>query len=119
MAKGKVRRGFDLDLAEAEFREGVLARLLGGKVELKTDYEALRTGNVFLEFADHGRPSGIRTTEAAWWCFELPGRAHVILPTERVKVLGRKAWKDGKRVRGGDEDQYEGVLIPVEWLVKQ
>ena len=77
MTKGLSGRGFDLDLSREHFMEAGLGALLTGKLELKHDYQAWRTGNVFVEFKQHserdGVPvwigSGIAITESPWWAF--------------------------------------------------
>jgi len=41
----------------------------GQTFEVKTDRQSHETGNWFVEVEDHGKPSGIRTSKADWWCF--------------------------------------------------
>jgi len=117
LSNGISRKGFDIDLAEAQSREGTLAQILtGAKVELKTDYQAQETGNVFVEYSYGGSPSGIAVTTAEYWCFEIPQKCYLLVRTERLKELAREAFKKGLRVKGGDYDRALGVLIPISAL---
>lgn len=121
MSKGLSRSGFDIDLREGEAREAALAKALskvGYLIEHKSDHKARATGNVFIEYRQKGRPSGIQVTTADFWAIEFDTNAWVILETSRLKWLAREAWKAGRRVVGGDNDQYEGVLVPVAQLTR-
>lgn len=91
----------------------------GHHLELKSDQKARETGKVFVEFKQHGRASGIATTQSQWWTVEVETDVFVTVKTERLKALAREAWKDPRnRKRGGDHDAYEGILVPVEWLTR-
>ena len=65
------------------------------------------------------KPSGISTTEAEFWAFILAGKTVVLLPTETLKILARKAHSEGQIVTGGDSNKSQGVLIEIERLVTQ
>ena len=119
MTTGLARSGFDLDLRHGEAREDALVYiLLKARVECKSDSQCKTTGNVFLEYKLKGKPSGLSVTTADWWAIEYDTDSWLIMPTWRLKEAAKKAYKAGKVVRGGDCDQSEGVLIPIEWLVK-
>lgn len=120
MADGLARAGFDIDLLDGKAREDAFAYvLLKAKVEHKSDEKCRITGNVFVEYRQKGRPSGLATTTAEWWAIEFDKDSWLLMPTERLRALARQAYKDPRRrVSGGDNNQYEGVLIPVEWLVR-
>ena len=108
---------FDLKLGQDE--EIWLADLLQGKtVEVKRDFIASRTGNVFVEFHSRGKASGIATTRADFWAFILDGERVIIVPTQFLQQVARKAYKQGRTVRGGDNNTSEGVLVKIEELVK-
>ena len=122
MTKGLSGAGFDVDLLDAQTREGILAAILGEKghrVEVKSDKLCQRTGNLFIEFSQHGRPSGIAISEAEWWAFEYENDCWLIVPAERLKQVAREAYRQGRRTKGGDYDNYEGVLLPISWLVSE
>ncbi|HEX7021395.1 MAG TPA: hypothetical protein VF171_00960 [Trueperaceae bacterium] len=119
MADGIARAGWDIDLRHGEAREDAFVHVfLKDKVEHKSDEKCRKTGNLFIEFRQKGRPSGIATTEAHWWAFEYDRDCWLIIPTERLKALASRAYKDGRIARGGDYNNYEGVLVPIEWFVR-
>ena len=119
MTDGLSGAGFDIDLAEAQVREGALAAILGAngnRLEIKYDKICRHTGNLFVEFKQHGRPSGIAISKAEWWAFEYDDDRWLIIGTEPLKKIARKAYADGRRAKGGDYNQYDGVLVPIAWL---
>ena len=119
MTTGLARSGFDLDLRHGEAREDALVYiLLKARVECKSDSQCSKTGNVFLEFRYKGKPSGLSVTTADWWAIEYDTDSWLLMPTQRLKAIASRAYRAGKVVRGGDMDNSEGVLIPIEWLVK-
>jgi len=120
MSKGQARAGFDIDLREGVLREVAFVKAMrevGYLVEHKSDHRAKQTGKVFIEYQQKGRPSGIATTEAHFWAIEFDDTSWVVLPTDRLKWLCKQHWQTG-RVKGGDNNQYDGVLIPVSHLVR-
>lgn len=119
MAEGIAREGFDIDLRHGVAREDALVHVfLQAKVEHKCDEKARRTGNLFIEYRQKGRPSGIAVTTADWWAFEFDDETWLIVPTEKLKRLARLAYQQNRRAKGGDNNLYEGVLLPTEWLVR-
>lgn len=131
MTAGKSRKGFDIDLREGQATERALKRLLMGHgplIEVKSEWKATSTGNVFLEFEQAGpptfqpRPSGVAITVSHWWATAFmdggDAFAYVIRKSDDIRALGRKAYREGRVKPGGDDDLYRGVLVPVEWLLK-
>lgn len=131
MTAGQSRRGFDLDLRDGQMKEGELGRILalgGSHIEVKTDYKASQTGNVFVEYEQAGppsfvaRPSGVAITVAEWWVTVLMDQEAVqcvlVNPTEYIKKVGRIALGKGLTSKGGDNDLYRGVLVPLGWLLR-
>jgi hypothetical protein len=116
---GKAREGFDLDLKYGQSREEALSTLLrGGKtVEVKSDGKCRRTGNLFVEFRQKGRPSGLAVTTADYWAFEYDDDQWLIVPTAKLKAVAAVYYKQGKTALGGDGNKYEGVLVPIKALV--
>ena len=79
---------FAFDLRMGQDEEIWLADLLQGKtIEVKRDYLAGKTGNVFVEFASRGKRSGLATTRADFWAFILDGERVVIVPTQYLQQL--------------------------------
>lgn len=119
MTKGIVRSGFKEDLKIGQRAEGTLAtalRKVGGDVEVKSDQRAHLTHNIYVEFSYKGRPSGIATSEAHWWAYEIQGR-YFLMRIEDLRKLVERAKLEGRVRRGGDYNMTEGALVPVEWLV--
>ncbi len=87
-------------------------------MEHKRDYLCQKTGNLFVEYRQKVMPSGLAVTTADYWAFEYEENAYILVPTERLKELARIAYRQGRLKRGGDYNNYEGVLLPVEWLVR-
>ena len=88
-------------------------------VEVKSDAIARRTGNLFIEYRQKGRPSGISVTEADYWAFEYDDDCWLVVPTDRLREVARGIYANHpeRRRRGGDFNQYEGVLVPIHQLI--
>ena len=76
------------------------------------------TGNVFIETYQRSRgqwvKSGINVSTAGWWAIEVYDERWVILRRTALKALAERA----PTKRGGDNDNYRGRLVPVEWLTQ-
>jgi hypothetical protein len=125
---GKPAPDFDLDLKFGEFHEQLLFQSLSKTgnvtVEVKTDRLTVKTGNLAVEFRYRGRPSGIQTTKADEYFFVVVGDDGLIryrfnIPTARLKKIAHRRYKDGFTIRGGQNNQSEMVLIPIESLLKE
>jgi len=117
----KCIKGWDIDLEFGLQGEKLVEELLKtkSKVEVKTDRMADKTGNVAVEYAYKGLPSGIATTEADVWAFVLyEGQVIIFIDTDRLKRLARKYFKLERNVKGGDDNQSMLILIPIEELTK-
>lgn len=119
---------FDLDLKFGEFHEQLLFQSLSKTgnvtVEVKTDRLTVKTGNLAVEFRYRGRPSGIQTTKADEYFFvvvEENGsiRYRFNIPTARLKKIAHSRFKDGFTIRGGQNNDSEMVLVPVESLLRK
>jgi hypothetical protein len=114
---------FDIQLAEGEIAEEELRQLFTGGVtiEVKRDFMVSDTGNVAIEEAYRGKPSGIETTEADVWAIvldgpEYQGEVKILISTKRLRCLVKEV---KKYVRGGDIKRSKMRLVPVEWLIKK
>lgn len=120
MTNGPARAGFDLDLRHGQLREGALAEILslryGDRIEVKSDGRCRRTGRLFVEYEQKGRPSGIATTDAEWWAFEYYDDCWLVIPTIVLRRLARRALRAGLTALGGDDNLYRGALVPLDWL---
>lgn len=120
MATGYARAGFDIDLRHGQSREDAFARVLGeARVEIKSDAIARRTGNLFVEYRQKGRPSGIAVTEADYWAFEYDDDCWLVVPTDRLLEVARDIYANRPDLRrsGGDFNRYDGVLVPIHRLL--
>ena len=126
MATGIARSGWDIDLRDGIAREDSFARMLMDKgiflIEHKCDEKAEKTGNVFIEFtqltAQGDRiASGIAVTTADAWAIEFRKNWHISGPMSELKEISREAWKRGCARMGGDNNCYQGVVFPLEWLL--
>ena len=89
------------------------------RVEVKSDAIARRTGNLFVEYRQRGRPSGIAVTEAEYWAFEYDQDCWLVVPTQRLLEITREVYRDypERRRKGGDFNLYDGVLVPIRLLL--
>jgi hypothetical protein len=115
-------KGHDIQFAEDIFRGEagenlVVQALLKG--EVKTDFGVGNTGNVFIEYMNYGKPSGIDTTDADFWVFVLEGEHYsgevfVGIKTDRLKrIFDKFTWS----VNGGDNKASKGKIVPVRKLL--
>jgi len=87
--------------------------LLTCEVEVKRDLKSSETGNVAVEVAYHGQPSGIITSPATYWAFVLDGEAVLIKTADlRAAVLTGK-YRD---VSAGDGLAATVRLVPLDKL---
>ena len=85
------------------------------KWEVKADRLAFKTGNVAIEIACNGVPSGITSTEADFYAYFIVQPFNdptlYIIPTDKLKDL--TANPEYRRVKGGDGWRSAMVLIPL------
>ena len=117
---------FDIDLDFGLVHEDKVKDIFQGKgsIEVKTERDMWsRTGNMAVEITYKGKPSGITITDAKWWChlFTIDGDIKFVLMMrvkelkERIKQLARTNFV--KIVKGGDNDDSEIILVPVQKIV--
>ena len=127
MAFGKAREGWDLDFSFGKIREAALENLLRNKrVECKSNPACRKSGNVAFEFKQKGRKSGLAKTEAEFWGVEFAQDCWLLVPTEKLKDICRRAFKfkdehghNPYLKMGGDQNQYANIVVPVTELVAQ
>ena len=112
---------FKFDLEIGHRYEKKLGELLSGdkKVEVKRDFQALKTGNIFVEYHSRNKPSGISTTEADYYCYFLDEDLAVFIGIDNLKTLCKQYYYGKRNIRGGDMNTSKGILLPVESLVKR
>ena len=70
MSPTRARPNFDLDLKFGQEKENELQEILHNEpLECKCDKRCIDTGNVFVEFEDRGKPSGISITKSTFYAF--------------------------------------------------
>jgi len=99
----------------------VVARINKGeitKIEVKSDRQAGRTGNLCIEYECNGKPSGITSTEADYYMYfivyakekdaeGLPREECYNIPVDELKQIVKSC----KKVRGGDGDRSLMYLL--------
>lgn len=116
----KHKADFDLDLARGQVGEQLVKRLITQedlKVEVKSDFKAQHTGNVAIELQSRDKPSGLSITTADYWAIVLNnGKQVIFIETEKLRQMVLEA--KYRRVRGGDNNTSELVLVPLCDMVK-
>lgn len=125
---------FDADFERGKVGEDLLNTFLadlndGSKFEVKTDYRANETGNLYIETWQYRRDdesdkkeSGINITTADYWCFASPsGDGFVMVKTDKLKELIRETNPKETRqpIANGKTNASIGRLVPVKDLIKK
>ena len=111
---------FSHDLKIGQLGEKLLGAVLDHKkIEVKTDFQALKTGNVFIEYQSRGKKSGIATTQAEWYCFILSNVQIILISTDNLKAISREFLNTDRDIRGGDSNTSRGLLVPIDKLLKK
>ena len=109
---------FAFDLVVGQMAEKKLAEVLQGKrIEVKSDKVAHKTGRVFVEYESRGKKSGLATTQADYYCFEVSG-VFILISTPALKAICRKYIGTEHDIRGGDSNTSKGILLPLLELLK-
>jgi hypothetical protein len=110
---------FKYDLELGIVGEKYLADALQNrKIEVKTDFKASETGNVYIEYKSRGKPSGVSTSESEWYAFVLSNDNIILVKTKKLKALVKARFKKYRGVKGGDSNTSWGVLLPITELLK-
>lgn len=113
IAKFLRQKGFDVlkTVGEASYDLSISAR-----IEIKHDLKAADTGNIAVEIAYKGKPSGLTTTTALWWLHVAGASVFA------CKVHDLRAWLDRTHFPTreiGDGRQSRCVLVPVDDFRRQ
>jgi hypothetical protein len=123
---------FDLDAKVGRQGElivkDVVRALEAGASETKNDVQALRTGNLFVEFRCKSQRTGLYEasgiagkTAAEVWCFVVDAEHGVTIVVSRnhLLALSRRAYSEGRIKPGGlkGKNPTQGVLVPISWLL--
>jgi len=109
---------FKFDLKVGQVGEKYLGNILNNKkIEVKTDLQAHRTGNIFIEYFSRNKPSGISTTESDFYAFILSNEKIIIIKTIELKNICRKYINTKRNINGGDSNTSKGILLPIKELL--
>ena len=113
---------FSHDLNFGEIAEDWLNILFkdGKLIEVKSDRLIHKTGNLFIEYRSRDKPSGLATTTANYWVYRMDMLdTAIILPTNLLKKVCRVYYKNNEfKIKGGDNNTSDGLLIPLIRLLK-
>jgi len=114
---------FDLDLNFGQIYEEKVRDIFegDGSIEVKTERDIWqKTGNIAIEIRYRGKPSGISSTDAKWWIHILSHdndiETALMFKVEKLKKKIKQMVMLGmaKVVIGGDNDNSEIVLLPID-----
>ena len=112
---------WDIDILRGINGEAQVLDILAGKIEVKTDFKAYKTGNLAIEIEFNNKPSGIQISEANWWLFNIriPNKDPllIIIALERLRQICTKYMFQGKTVMGGDNMKSKLVIIPIQDII--
>jgi hypothetical protein len=121
---------FDIDNRRGAIGERVVGTFLEAMgtatVEVKTDYHAHRTGNVYVETGQRPQSapdglfvaSGINRSTAVWWAFAGPaGNGFLAINTDTLKRLAREARESEQPIHSARTNQTKGRLVRVSEIV--
>jgi hypothetical protein len=107
---------FKYDLKVGQAKEKELGDIFNNKtVEVKYDLQALKTGNVYVEYFSRGKASGISKSTSDYYCFCFGETFHII-ETLTLKERCRKYLKTFRDKTGGDNNTSLGILLPLTEL---
>jgi hypothetical protein len=92
----------------------------GYKIEVKTDFESEKTDNIAIEIRCRNSLSGLATTKAKEWIhiFWYKGKWYFLrCSVSDLKGFIRSNWKYLEKVKGGDNDLSEMVLIDKDLIM--
>lgn len=125
---------WDIDLPYGQLVEGRIKDILTKpavepdhiQFEIKSDRQAHKTGNTYIEFECWGEKTGPKYSLSDWWVIEFAGHqgpetaVNVMAFFERKWFLQRMKflWEKGRmyEVQGGDEMASRGGLVKIEDL---
>jgi len=109
---------FRHDLEIGQVSEKELGDIFENKtVEVKRDLKARVTGNLYVEFMSRGKGSGIASSEADYWAFDI-GDLFLIIKTDKLRDLIRPLLGTSAERKGGDDNTSLGLLVPLSLLIK-
>jgi hypothetical protein len=109
---------FEYDLRIGQLGEKHLSDILSNKkIEVKTDFRALETCNVFVEYESRGVKSGISTSHADYYCFIISNEQLMLIKLDLLRDKCRKYIGTDRDIKGGDLNTSKGILLPITELL--
>ena len=112
---------FDIELLRGLNGEVQALDVLQGKLEVKTDFKAYKTGNLAIEIECNGKPSGLQKSDTSWWLFniQIPTQQPLLLiiTKNRLVRLTMQHLHMGHWLMGGDRKLSKLVIIPVQDII--
>jgi len=117
------KTNFDYDLVIGQEGEKLIDHIFKNcKIEVKRDFWTGTTGNIAVEFASRGKPSGISKTKSDYYAFILAEQFRdeviIFIKTKRLKEIAREYYLKGSVKEMGDDKTSLSVLIPIKELSK-
>jgi hypothetical protein len=110
---------FRFDLHLGQLGEKYLNDILSNKkIEVKTDFQAAKTGNLFIEYESREKLSGLSTSEAQFYCFIISNEQLFLIEKNLLKEICRPYIGSKRDIKGGDNNTSKGILLPIEELWK-
>lgn len=117
---------FDIDLAHGLAGERQVGDVLLSTLEVKSDRQAARTGNVWLEYECRGRDgvwrdSGIRTSRAKHFAYVIGDVLILVVPMELMRRIVDRGIAERRLSEETDgSNPTKGVKLPIglflEWI---
>lgn len=124
---GRLEEGYvpqwDIDLEQGRQGELFIGHLIesfaAGRIEVKTDAKAGKTGRVFIEMECKGWPSGILVSESEFWAIVLPGDFAIIAKTSAVRQIAETVRAQSGLVDGGVRGSHptKGAVVQLYRLL--
>ena len=114
----KYNSDFKYDLKVGQVGEKYLGNILENKtIEVKTDYKASETGNIFIEYFSRGKPSGLAISKSDWYAFIISNDNIILIKTDKLKDICRKYFWSDRDVKGGDNNTSQGILLNLKEII--
>jgi hypothetical protein len=121
-----VLRKFDIDLSWGQQWEKYIDNIFSGVTtsEVKSERDQWhRTGNIAIELACRGKPSGLQSTKSDMWVHNLiKNNEHILtimIKTERLKEIIIKMAPQTRIINGGDNNASVICLVPIKALINE
>jgi hypothetical protein len=109
---------FEYDLKVGQLGEKHLSNILSNKrIEVKTDFQATDTRNIFVEYESRNKKSGISTSKAEFYCFIISNEQLILIETKLLKEKCRVYFGSKRDIKGGDSNSSKGILLPLKELL--